>query len=172
MKKEKIKQVDVSKLIQLQELGKQTFFETFADTNTADDMDKYLNKNFSDKQLTKELNNPYSAFYLAMINDKAVGYLKVNWLQAQTEHQDKQALEVERIYVLKEFHGKKVGQALYEKALTIAKNKKSKYLWLGVWEHNPKAIGFYEKNGFIAFDKHIFIVGVDKQTDILMKLML
>ena len=172
MEKVIIKQVDDTSLDSLQKIGKQTFFETFADSNTVEDMDKYLNQNFSVKQLCKELKNPHSAFYFATINNKTVGYLKVNWLKAQTEKVDMQAFEVERIYVLKEFHGKKVGQSLYEKALSIAKNKKPKYLWLGVWEHNPKAIRFYEKNGFIAFDKHIFIVGVDKQTDILMKLML
>ena len=43
------------------------------------------------------------------------------------------------------------------------------YVWLGVWEENPRAIRFYEKNGFVAFDKHIFRLGDDEQTDIMMK---
>jgi len=168
----KIIKASVSDLKALQKIGKQTFFETFADSNTDDDMQKYLKQKFSENQLTQELNNPHSAFYFAIIGDKTVGYLKVNWLMAQTEKHDMLALELERIYVLNGFQGKKIGQLLHDKALSIAKNQKSKYLWLGVWEHNPKAIRFYEKNGFVAFDKHIFIVGVDKQTDILMKLML
>ena len=172
MKTEKIKQIGLSDLKQLQKIGKQTFYETFVDSNTTEDMDKYLNDNFSLQQLTQELNNPHSSFYIATINDITAGYLKTNWLHAQTEQHDDQAFEVERIYVLKEFHGKSIGQKLYEKALSIAKKKKSKYLWLGVWEHNPRAIRFYEKNGFVAFDKHEFIVGTDRQTDILMKLML
>ena len=172
MKQVVIKAIATTDLKQIQTIGKQTFLETFADTNTTEDMEQYLNKNFSVKQLTKELNNPHSAFYCATINDCAVGYLKVNWSHAQTEKQDKQALEIERIYVLKIFHGNKVGQLLYDKAFEIAQQKESKFLWLGVWEHNPRAIRFYEKNGFVAFDKHIFTVGTDKQTDILMKLML
>jgi diamine N-acetyltransferase len=72
--------------------------------------------------------------------------------------------------VLKEFHGKKVGQKLYEKALTIARQKSIDYVWLGVWEKNFRAIRFYEKNGFIAFDNHIFRLGGSEQTDIMMKL--
>jgi len=169
-------QITLKEITMLQNIGKQTFFETFSDTNTADDMNKYLNDNFSPDQLTKELNNPHSAFYFATINNETVGYLKVNWSKAQTEQHDdehgKRALEVERIYVLQQYHGKKIGQILYDKALEIAQQKNSNYLWLGVWEHNHRAIRFYEKNGFIAFDKHIFTVGTDEQTDIMMKLKL
>ena len=74
--------------------------------------------------------------------------------------------------MLKEFHGKKVGQFLYDKAIELAKEKNVDYVWLGVWEKNQRAIRFYEKNGFVIFDKHIFKLGNDAQTDILMKLTL
>ena len=75
-----------------------------------------------------------------------------------------------RIYVLSSFHGKKVGQLLYDHALQIAREKNVQFVWLGVWEENPRAIQFYKKNGFIEFDKHIFKLGDDLQTDIMMKL--
>ena len=83
---------------------------------------------------------------------------------------DEKAFEIERIYVLKEFLGKQVGQALYNKALQLAKDRKATYLWLGVWENNARALAFYKKNELVEFDKHIFVLGEDKQTDILMKL--
>lgn len=76
------------------------------------------------------------------------------------------------IFKIKEFHGKKVGQALYEKAIEIGKKKNVDYVWLGVWEENPRAISFYKKNGFVEFDKHIFKLGDDEQVDIMMKLKL
>lgn len=82
------------------------------------------------------------------------------------------ALEIERIYVLKEFQGIRVGKILFDKAIEVAKKKNSDYVWLGVWEENPKAIHFYKKNGFLEFDKHIFKLGNDEQTDIMMKLQL
>lgn len=81
-------------------------------------------------------------------------------------------MEIERTYVLRSHHGKKVGQLLYNQALDVALNNKAEYLWLGVWEQNPRAIRFYEKNGFVAFDKHIFKLGADEQTDIMMKKLL
>ena len=65
--------------------------------------------------------------------------------------------------------GKKVGQLLYEKAMAIAGELAVNYVWLGVWEKNARAIRFYSKNGFEPFDKHIFKLGDDVQTDIMMK---
>jgi predicted GNAT family acetyltransferase len=44
----------------------------------------------------------------------------VNTGKAQTELQDDTSLEIERIYVKQSHHGKKVGQLLYDQALSIA----------------------------------------------------
>lgn len=71
--------------------------------------------------------------------------------------------------MVKEYHGKKVGQLLYEKAIQVGLALGASYVWLGVWEKNLRAISFYRKNGFVEFDKHIFRLGNDEQTDIMMK---
>jgi ribosomal protein S18 acetylase RimI-like enzyme len=156
----------------VQLIARETFFETFADANTPADMDKYLKENFSNDKIMAELSNPESVFCIAKEDEIPIGYLKVNAGQAQTELRDASSLEIERIYVKSAFHGKKVGQLLYEKALEIARQQNKSYVWLGVWEKNLKAIRFYEKNGFVAFDKHIFMFGEDEQTDVMMKKML
>jgi diamine N-acetyltransferase len=167
-----VKKIGLKDIEQLQIIGRQTFLETFADGNTEENMQKYLEEGFRVDKLTTELTNPNSEFYFALFDNKVIGYLKINFGQAQTEIKDQKALEIERIYVLKEFHGKKVGQILYDKAFDIAKQASAEYLWLGVWEENPRAINFYKKNGFVEFDKHIFMLGNDEQTDIMMKLYL
>ncbi|WP_320167809.1 GNAT family N-acetyltransferase [Mangrovibacterium marinum] len=164
-----IQKLTTSNIGQLQEISKQTFAETFQASNSVENMNAYLEKSFSIEKLAKELANPYSGFYFALANTRVVGYLKVNWGPSQTENPDENGLEIERIYVLKEFLGKKVGQVLYEKAIEISTQKGVDFVWLGVWEENQRAIRFYQKNGFEAFDKHIFQLGEDKQTDILMK---
>jgi ribosomal protein S18 acetylase RimI-like enzyme len=163
-----IKKVTVNELYQLQKISRQTFFETYSAVNTEENMKMYLEERFSIEKLTDELHNPESEFYFAEFNNKVIGYLKLNFGQAQTEVKNTKALEIERIYVLKEFQGKKVGQVLYEKAMQIAIQKNAPYVWLGVWEENPKAINFYKKHGFIEFDKHLFMLGNDQQTDIMM----
>ncbi|MCW2258702.1 MULTISPECIES: GNAT family N-acetyltransferase [Sphingobacterium] len=172
MEKINIKKVTLSDIKDLQKIGKQTFFETFSESNSEENMKKYLEEGFSVDKLTEELTNPYSEFYFALDNQEVIGYLKLNVGESQTEEQHHESLEIERIYVLQDYHGKKIGQILYEKALQIALERKSEYVWLGVWEENPRAISFYKKNGFIEFDKHIFVLGDDEQTDIMMKKML
>lgn len=167
-----IRKVNIQDIDKLKEIGKRTFAETFSSENSEENMTGYLENRFSTEKLKIELNDENAEFYFAELNGKIIGYLKVNTGHSQTEIKDKNALEIERIYVLKEFHGKKVGQILYEKAIELAKEKNVEYVWLGVWEQNPRAIRFYEKNGFIVFDKHIFKLGNDEQTDIMMKLKL
>jgi GNAT superfamily N-acetyltransferase len=166
----KISKVISGDIPQLQAIGKQTFVETFAEHNKANDMQMYLDNNLSIEKLTNELSDPNSEFYFALFDHKVIGYLKINYGQAQTELKDRSSLEIERIYVLKEFHGKKVGQVLFEKAIAMARQAHAEYVWLGVWEKNPRAIKFYMKNGFVEFDKHIFKLGHDEQTDIMMRL--
>ena len=170
MEKILITKINSNQVYQLQAIGKQTFLETFAEVNSEENMKSYLEKEFAIEKLQAQLNNKDSAFYFATLNDNVIGYLKINFGQSQTELKDNNALEIERIYVLKEFHGKKVGQLLYNKAIQIAKEKNADYVWLGVWEENTRAINFYKKNGFIEFDKHIFKLGNDEQTDLMMKL--
>ena len=167
-----IRKVTKQDIDDLQRIGRETFEETFATENTPEDLQHYLDESFSREKLTTELLNPNSEFYFASCDATVIGYLKLNLGQAQTELKDSNALEIERIYVLKAYHGKQVGQLLYNNALQLAKDLKVHYIWLGVWEKNTRAIGFYTKNGFVAFDKHLFKLGTDEQTDILMKLIL
>ncbi|WP_435138240.1 GNAT family N-acetyltransferase [Formosa sp. A9] len=164
-----IRKISLNDINELQQIGKLTFAETFSSVNSEENMKAYLEKGFSLEKLTQELEDQNAEFYFAELDKATIGYLKVNVGQSQTEIKDKSALEIERIYVLKEYHGKKVGQMLYDKAIALANEKQVEYVWLGVWEENSRAIRFYKKNGFTAFDKHIFKLGNDEQTDIMMK---
>lgn len=165
-----IKKISISEIDQLQQIGQQTFHETFSEVNSEENMKNYLEEKFSYEKLTAELTDENSEFYFATLKDEVIGYLKINFGASQTELKDDKALEIERIYVLKEFHGKKIGQLLYDKAIEIAQEKNVDYVWLGVWEENVRALSFYRKNGFVEFDKHIFKLGNDEQTDLMMKL--
>ena len=169
MQQIKIRKASIEDVEAIKRIGRETFFETFAQSNAEADMKKYLEENFNDEKVSREINNPGSLFFIAWEGDASIGYLKVNTGKAQTEIQDDISLEIERIYVKSAYHGKKVGQILYEKALEIAQLQNKSYIWLGVWEENPKAIRYYEKNGFVTFDKHMFKMGEDEQTDVMMK---
>ena len=165
-----IREVTIEDLYQLQNISKQTFKETFSSANTEENLQQYLDECLSIETLKSELSNPNSLFFFAIVNNHICGYLKLNSGEAQTELKDDKGLEIERIYVLQQYQGQIVGQLLYDKAVAVAHDKQAAYIWLGVWEENHRAINFYKKNGFIAFDEHIFVLGSEAQTDIMMKL--
>ena len=164
-----IKKVAVNELDILLAYSKKTFYDFFAHLNEPANMEAYSSVAFTPENMLAQLSNPNSHFYFAMLGDELAGYLKLNFEDAQTEFKDKNALEIERIYVSAEHHGKKIGQHLLNFAIETAKNKNFDYVWLGVWEHNHKAIGFYEHNGFELFGSHEFLLGDDRQTDLLMR---
>ena len=145
MSKIEIKNVSPNDIGALQKISRETFYDTFSEGNTEENMKKYLNDGFSTEKLTAELNDTNVEFYFAILDNAVVGYLKINFGQSQTELQDEHALEIERIYVLKEFHKKNIGQSLYEKSIQIANQKNADYVWLGVWEENSKARTFIKK---------------------------
>ncbi len=167
-----IKNVTPAEVELLQEISIRTFYETFSAVNTEENMKKYLEEAYSLEKLTAELTDENTRFFFATHENKVIGYLKLNSGSAQTELKEEKAIEIERIYVLQAYHGKAVGQILYETAIQEAKKQQADYVWLGVWEENQRAISFYRKNGFVAFDKHLFRLGNDEQTDIMMKLKL
>ena len=153
----------------LSEIGKETFHETFVDTNNPEPLAAYLKSAFNKEQLKSEVRNPSSLFLFLYSNAELAGYLKVNENEAQTEFHDKDGLEIERIYLKKKFQGQGLGSSLLEKAIAIADDRSKSYIWLGVWEHNEKAISFYEHKGFKKTGSHDFLMGEEQQKDLIMR---
>lgn len=147
-----------------------TYFETFIVCNTVENMEIYLETNMSREGLFAEIVNIDSIFYLAYVDEELIGYLKVNTGLTQTEIFEYRAIELERIYILKKFHGRNYGDQLLQKAIDHGKEINAEFIWLGVWESNFRAIRFYEKKGFEQFGKHDFVMGNEVQVDQLMKL--
>jgi len=154
----------------LSKISSITFRDSYAHLNTTEDVDSYVNSAFNKEKLRYEMNHAGSQFWLASQEGETVGYLKVNFGDAQSDLNDNAALEVERIYVLEQFQGNKIGFALMKKAYEIAVDADLNYIWLGVWEKNEKAIRFYNRVGFKNMGEHTFMLGTDPQKDVLMRL--
>lgn len=165
-----IYEIDSAHLRELRTIAIRTFEETFAATNSREDMDHYYARCFTDQVLREELQHPESWWYFIEFQEKLAGYLKVNVGQAQTEMREDDGFEVERIYVLKAFHGSGVGVALMEHAIGLGREKGKKYLWLGVHEENYRALRFYGKFGMQEFGDHVFMMGKQPQRDLLMRM--
>ncbi len=153
----------------LREVSQQTFVNTYAHLNDPVHFKEYLKHAFTLEQVKKELSNPNSEFYFLIENKKIIGYFKVNTGSAQSEGDDPVALEVERIYLVREAQGKGLGKRMLAFAEQLAKKRNKKYIWLGVWDQNPDAIAFYQRMGYSKFGEHIFTIGKDHQSDWMMK---
>lgn len=159
-------------LQELKELSRKTFTDAFGADNNPEDLKLYLNTAFGEENLRRELLNPLSEFYFAKLHGETVGYFKINLGNAQTDFREEDGMELERIYVTKDFQNKKIGQKMLDTVIEMAIQRKMRYLWLGVWEKNSRAIEFYKRNSFELEGSHPYMVGNDRQTDKIMKLFL
>ena len=151
------------------DLSRQTFFDTFAPDNTWQNMDKFMNEQFTREKLIDEVQQPWHVFFLAFIDDEAVGYVKMRDGAVPTALFNQRCIEIARIYSVQHAIGRGVGKALMQTCHEIAIEKRKEVLWLGVWEKNQRAIDFYSKWDFKKFGEQKFILGNDVQTDWLMK---
>ena len=151
------------------QLSRQTFYDTFAADNTAADMELFMNGPFATATLVAEVGLPEHLFFIARERDEALGYLKLSLSPNPPGLGDVPAIEIARIYAVKTAVGRGVGAALMRQAFETAAALGKAVIWLGVWEHNHRAIDFYTKWGFEKFGNHPFILGSDAQTDWLMR---
>ncbi|HLV35670.1 MAG TPA: GNAT family N-acetyltransferase [Spirillospora sp.] len=153
----------------LAELGAQTFRETFANNNTPENMAAYLAEAFGPDIQLAELVDPANRFLIAESAGVPIGYAKLRSGEVPAEVGDAQAVELQRIYVLNGWLGRGVGEQLMRACLREAETNGHTTIWLGVWEHNPRAIAFYRKWGFEQVGVHVFQLGDDPQTDLILR---
>lgn len=152
----------------LSELGDRTFSDTFADANTPEDMAAYRASAFAPSIQAAELAAPLTTFLIAEVEGRPSGYAMLRLGEAPSCVVGASPIEVVRLYVVREWLGKGIGEALMRELTTVARDLGAKTIWLGVWERNQRARAFYKKWGFIEVGDHIFKLGTDAQTDILM----
>lgn len=157
-----IKNEDVATL---SEICKKTYGDTFKEAVTPEDLETYFKEAYNHEILLDELNNKNSWYYFAKLNGEVAGYMKLNIGDAQTEEMGDDYLEVQRLYMYKEYQSKGIGSQLMTKAFEVAKNQNKKKLWLGVWEENHRALNFYKRHGYEVVGSHQFITGNDISTD-------
>jgi ribosomal protein S18 acetylase RimI-like enzyme len=165
-----IRKAQSTDLGDLLHMARTAFLQAFTAGNKPENVEAYLAEALTLTQFEKEVANPASTFFVAELEGEIIAYTKVNLVPAQTDVHDSDSLEIARLYVLEEYLGSGLGKKLLDTAIDFAKQHQKKYLWLGVWEHNARAIRFYEKNGLRIFGSHPFPFGDEIQTDYLMRL--
>ena len=150
-------------------LSRETFYETFAAQNSTENMDKFMNEQFTHERLKQEVGAEGNIFLLAELNGEVVGYARLHESVNPPELKDIPSLEIARIYSIQSLIGKGIGSALMKECIATAKNRNKQIIWLGVWKENHRAIAFYERWGFEIFAEHDFVLGDDVQKDWLMR---
>jgi ribosomal protein S18 acetylase RimI-like enzyme len=130
----------------------------------------FLEKAFHEERIKREFDEPNAAVFFAWQGKELTAYAKLSSKYQPGQLSGQRAMEIERIYVRRPFQGRHIGQQLILHCISHARRLGFDVIWLGVWEHNPKAISFYEREGFERFGMHDFLVGHDIQHDQLMKL--
>jgi diamine N-acetyltransferase len=156
----------------LAELGAKTFYDTYVKDNTPENMKLHLNNSFSEEIQLKELSQPDHVHLVVEEENTAVGYAQLILDGREEFIKGRKPLEIRRIYSSSAYIGKGVGRALMQATLEEAGKRGCDCVWLGVWEKNPRAMGFYKKWGFVEVGTHVFTVGNDPQIDFVMELML
>ena len=153
----------------LAELGRRTFFDTFAKDNTPENTAAYLAASFSPEIQAGKLADAATIFLIAEIDGAPAGYAQLKLGARLPEISGERTIEIERIYSEHAWIGHGVGAALMSACIELAAQKCCDTIWLGVWDQNPRAIAFYTKWGFKMTGSHVFMLGSEVQNDYLMQ---
>jgi ribosomal protein S18 acetylase RimI-like enzyme len=154
----------------LADLGAKTFIQTYSESNPFENIDAYVKEFFSPEKQKTEISDSSNLFLIAEYEGQVFGYAQVSSGNQTPEITSKNPIELVRIYLLPEFIGKGLGSSLMQACLQESLARGHDAIWLGVWEHNQRAIAFYEKWGFKKIGTHQFTLGADLQTDWIMAL--
>ena len=153
----------------LAELGKQTFYETFATTNTPEDMAAYLATSFSPDKQAAELADPVSTFLIAENDDATIGYARLRTGKPAAGVIGMTPIELVRLYARQDWLGQGVGAQLMQACLDEAAKQGCDTIWLDVWEQNVRARAFYHKWDFVEVGTQLFQLGNDLQHDLILQ---
>lgn len=162
-------EVQKDQLHLLTQVAKNTFITAFETQNNPEDFHSYISEAFAPERLQREWSNKHSTFYFCKLQKTLIGYFKTNIADAQTEFREKMGMELERIYVLSDYQNQGFGKQILDYVVQLANGMGKSYLWLGVWQENPRALSFYEAYGFQKIGTHPYDIGKDRQTDWLLR---
>jgi len=167
----KIRQAVLEDAELLTDLAYTTFWDAFHEhpKNAPHDLEAYMQTAFSVEQIASELADEKALFLVADYGGELAGYAKLIFESTEPDIIAEWPVELSRLYSHQKFLGKGVGQTLMDACFDRAIEAGRDVIWLGVWEYNPRAQRFYEKNGFRVVGSHVFLLGKDAQTDILMQ---
>lgn len=149
----------------LAEVAARTFRDTFVPQTRPEDVARFLAERYGVEQQLAEIRDPAMSTLLAAVEGTLSGFVQLKLGLPPECVTGPKPIEIYRLYLDKEWHGRGLAQALMETAGAEARRLGAETLWLGVWERNARALAFYVKCGFVDVGWHLFPVGDDPQID-------
>ena len=143
-----IQQATLTNASLIAEIGARSFIESHGNSAPAADIEAYVAKTYAVQVVEEELSNAKNIFHIIYYNDKPAGYSKIIFNCAYPLIENKNVTKLERLYLLKEFHDKKLGLQLFSFITDLSKKEKQEGMWLYVWIENERAVAFYKRAGF------------------------
>lgn len=156
----KILKASISHAEAIAKTGKQSFRDAFDHQfSKADELREYLENTYSLTKIEKSITKPDNVYFVALNDNEVIGFAKMKIESAHKVIKPAKQSELQKIYILKEFHGTGAGKGLIDAVINQSKEIGTEQLWLDVEIHNLKAKRFYEKNGFSKVGDHSFVIG-------------
>ncbi|HTQ64418.1 MAG TPA: GNAT family N-acetyltransferase [Puia sp.] len=155
-----IREAGIEHATSIAAVGKRSFYDTFRPFfNNQDELRQYLDYTYDTEKIASSITKPNNVFFIALLDQKMIGFAKLKKQSPNQKISADRQVELQKIYVLKEYQGSGAGQALLQAVLQMVSKIQPQCIWLDVLIHNERAIRFYEKNGFEKYGKHFFTIG-------------
>lgn len=144
-------------------VGRITFTETFGHLfrDHACDLRVYLDATFDVAKVVVSLNKPENAYWLALKGGLPVGYAKLKHPSSPPGCAAQEGAQLQKIYVLREFLGARIGGGLLAPLMKTAAARSS-FVWLDVLRENDRAIRFYQRQGFASIGEDTYTIGAHR----------
>jgi diamine N-acetyltransferase len=164
-----IRRARTSDAAALAALAERTFRDAFAAQNRAGDMEAHCAASYGEVQQAGEIANPAIETWLVESDGELIAYAQLRRGFTAPCVAGTSPLEIQRFYVDARWHGRGVADDLMAHLLERVRAAGADVVWLGVWEHNPRAIRFYTRWGFAAVGDQEFRLGGDPQRDLVLE---
>jgi ribosomal protein S18 acetylase RimI-like enzyme len=164
----RIRKADITDAANLAKLQERTFRDAFEESNTPEDLALHCKAHYGEAIQQRELSDPAIEVLVCEHDGHMVAYAQIQTRKPPACVAAQRPVEIQRFYVSRDWHGKGLAHDLMTAAIERTEQRGADQVWLGVWEHNPRAIAFYRKWGFSEVGDHIFPLGTDPQRDIVM----
>ena len=139
-------------------IGSISVAEAHRDSTSAENLNEYLEKNYNQEAIIRDLRDPNNIYHLILYDGLEVGFSKIVLNEKHPGIVPENVTKLDRIYLLKEFQGLKLGYELIRFNIDYARNNDQSGIWLYTWTGNKRAVDFYLKAQFKIIGSHQFYV--------------